>query len=98
MKPDHNAICPACGAKGLMEFHTQNQIPTNSCLLLDDYAEAAGFSRGDLRLGLCDQCGFVTNMDFEFKAEYSARYEERQRQQRSLLRPLLNDRRRVGWQ
>lgn len=78
MKPDHNAICPACGAKGLMEFHTQHQIPTNSCPLLDDYAEAAGFSRGELRLGLCDQCGFITNMDFEFKAEYSARYEETQ--------------------
>ena len=58
-------------------FFEQAGIPTNSCLLLDTLEEAAGFPTGDLRLGFCPACGFISNVVFE-EAEYSSRYEETQ--------------------
>lgn len=69
--------CPACGAGGLDLFFEQAGIPTNSCLLLDTLEEAAGFPTGDLQLGFCPTCGFISNVVFE-EAEYSSRYEETQ--------------------
>jgi hypothetical protein len=58
-------------------FFEQSGIPTNSCLLLDTREEAAGFPVGDLSLGVCPACGFLSNVVFE-EAEYSSRYEETQ--------------------
>lgn len=69
--------CPACGSPELDVFFAQNQIPTNSCLLLDSQAEALAFPRGDMELGFCARCGFLANTVFE-EAEYSQRYEETQ--------------------
>lgn len=41
--------------------------------------EATGFSTGDIRLGFCDDCGFIYNAAFDPKlVEYSSRYEETQ--------------------
>jgi SAM-dependent methyltransferase len=71
------AACPACGQGGMEVFFEQAGIPTNSCLLLDTLEEAAGFPTGDLRLGFCAACGFISNTVFE-EAEYSSRYEETQ--------------------
>ena len=74
-----HAPCPACGEAALSAFFEEGQVPTNSCLLLDDPDEARGFPRGDLRIALCDACGFITNTAFTpGQAEYSQRYEETQ--------------------
>jgi SAM-dependent methyltransferase len=74
-----NASCPACGRYGLLEFHRHHRIPTNSCLLLADRDEAESFPRGELRLAVCEECGFVTNTAFDpGLSEYSSRYEETQ--------------------
>ena len=71
--------CPACGETELVVFFEEGNVPTNSCLLLDDPAEASGFPRGELRIAFCDACGFVTNTAFTpGQAEYSQRYEETQ--------------------
>lgn len=71
--------CPACGTPGLASFHQAESIPTNSCLLLEDPDEARSFPVGDLELGFCAACGFITNMAFDpALAEYSERYEETQ--------------------
>jgi hypothetical protein len=60
-------------------FHSQDGVPTNSCLLVDDEAEALAFPTGSLRLGFCPSCGFIANMAFDpWRAEYSGRYEETQ--------------------
>jgi SAM-dependent methyltransferase len=73
------APCPACGSNTLAVFFEEGQVPTNSCLLLDDPTEASEFPRGDLRIAFCDTCGFVTNTAFvPGQAEYSQRYEETQ--------------------
>jgi SAM-dependent methyltransferase len=71
--------CPACGVPGTSPFHTERDVPTNSCLLLADRQEAEGYPLGDIDLHLCSSCGFVWNARFDRgKAEYSARYEETQ--------------------
>jgi hypothetical protein len=72
-----DTACPACGNGGLDVFFEQRAIPTNSCLLLDTRDEAEQFPRGDLELGFCPACGFLSNVVFE-EAEYSQRYEETQ--------------------
>ena len=69
--------CPACGHPQLDVFFSQQGIPTNSCLLLDSASEARAFPTGDLELGFCHACGFLSNTVFE-EAEYSQRYEETQ--------------------
>ncbi len=71
--------CPACAARALHVFFTEDSVPRNSCLLLDDQRTATGFRRGTLRIAWCTNCGFVTNVAFTpGDAEYSQRYEETQ--------------------
>ncbi len=71
--------CPACRRSELVVFFHEPSVPTNSCLLLDDPDQATGFSRGEITLAFCRECGFVTNTAFEpGTAEYSQRYEETQ--------------------
>ncbi len=71
--------CPCCGKGTLRVFHEVPNVPTNSCILLDSREEALRWTRGDIRLGFCDHCGFIGNTAFEpAKTEYSARYEETQ--------------------
>jgi len=72
-------VCPACGTAGLEPFHTQDGVPTNSCLLVDDEDEARHSPTGSLRLGFCPGCGFIANTVFDpALTEYSKRYEETQ--------------------
>jgi SAM-dependent methyltransferase len=72
-------VCPACSASGLWIFHEQADLPVHSCLLLADREEARRFPRGDLRLGFCGDCGFITNTAFDPTLHsYSTRYEETQ--------------------
>ncbi|HVL92721.1 MAG TPA: class I SAM-dependent methyltransferase [Acidimicrobiales bacterium] len=71
--------CPACGAGDIRIFHEQLGVPVNSCLLLDDRETAQAFPRGDLVLGFCRACGFISNTAFDpVRSEYSSRYEETQ--------------------
>jgi cyclopropane fatty-acyl-phospholipid synthase-like methyltransferase len=71
--------CPACGDADLSGFHHVDRVPTNSCLLLDDLAEARSLSSGVLDLAFCGACGFIFNREFDpALAEYSSRYEETQ--------------------
>lgn len=71
--------CPACGSGNLEGFYDLASVPSNSCLLVDDAAEARAFPVGDVDLALCSRCGFITNRAFSTElAEYSSRYEETQ--------------------
>ncbi|MDY7100068.1 MAG: class I SAM-dependent methyltransferase [Actinomycetota bacterium] len=81
-RPTYDVVsfaCPACAHPEMWVFFEEDGIPTNSCLLLDDREEAANFPTGNMRLGFCPECGFLSNTAFERgKAEYSQRYEETQ--------------------
>ena len=73
------SVCPACGSSKMKDFHSAAGVPTNSCLLLTSREEAEAFPTGRMRLGFCQACGFVSNLDFDAgMAEYSGRYEETQ--------------------
>ena len=57
-------------------FFTLDDVPVNSCILVDSRETALAFPRGDIELGFCGHCGFVANVAFRQElAEYSGRYE-----------------------
>ncbi len=60
-------------------FHEVPNVPSNSCILLDTPEAATAYPRGDVALGFCPACGFISNTKFDAKlTEYSGRYEETQ--------------------
>ena len=73
------SVCPSCESGRMEVFYRTDSIPSNSCILLDSRQEAMDYPRGDMRLGFCPECGFVSNISFDQKlTEYSGRYEETQ--------------------
>ncbi len=74
-----NLDCPNCGLGEMRIFHEASNVPGNSCILLGTPDEAKAYPRGDIALGYCDACGFVSNTAFDGRlTEYSGRYEETQ--------------------
>jgi SAM-dependent methyltransferase len=60
-------------------FYEAPSVPTNSCILMTTPEEARAYPRGDIRLGVCEGCGFISNVAFvPEQTEYSGRYEETQ--------------------
>ncbi|WP_053208010.1 class I SAM-dependent methyltransferase [Jiangella muralis] len=71
--------CPACSGPDLRTFYTVERVPAASCLMLDDEAAARAFPAGELRLAVCETCGFVTNTAFDpALTRYEDDYEESQ--------------------
>jgi SAM-dependent methyltransferase len=76
---DVESVCPSCGGRGLRIFYTVRNIPVHSCLLMTTRQQARSYPKGDLQLGYCRACGFITNTLFSPAAhEYSGAYEETQ--------------------
>jgi hypothetical protein len=74
---DH--ICPNCGNKGLEIFYEVRNVPVHSCLMMSSKEEALDFPCGDVVLGFCDKCGFITNVEFDSKwSAYAPNYEDQQ--------------------
>jgi hypothetical protein len=60
-------------------FYEVENVPVHSVLLMPTKEEAIKYTRGNIHLYLCRECGFISNMAFESaKQEYSSRYEETQ--------------------
>ena len=60
-------------------FYATDQVPVHSVLLLETRQEALQYSKGNIRLGFCDRCGFISNITFDASVhEYSSRYEATQ--------------------
>lgn len=73
------STCPSCESGTMQVFYEAKSVPANSCILLSSQEEASGYPRGDVRLGFCPECGFMSNVAFNAKlTEYSGRYEETQ--------------------
>lgn len=71
--------CPACGHPEMQVFYKLLQVPVHSVLLLSTRAEAVAYPKGDIVLGLCLRCGFVSNLAFDpGMHEYSGKYEATQ--------------------
>ncbi len=72
-------VCPNCGHKGLSLFYEVRNVPVHSCLMLPTQQEALDFPCGDVVLGYCDRCGFITNVAFDPKwSAYAPNYEDQQ--------------------
>jgi SAM-dependent methyltransferase len=71
--------CPSCGSFGLAPFYEVTNVPVHSCLLLPTAQAARDFPRGDVVLGFCGQCGFISNVAFDSMfQDYSPQYEDQQ--------------------
>jgi hypothetical protein len=72
-------ICPNCGHQGLSPFYEVRNVPVHSCLMMPTQEEALDFPCGDVVLGFCDRCGFITNVEFDRKwSAYAPNYEDQQ--------------------
>lgn len=73
------STCPNCGVGGLDPFYEVTGIPAHSVMLMHTREQALAYPRGDLRLGFCRGCGFITNTLFDVSLnEYSPNFEETQ--------------------
>ena len=71
--------CPSCSWGTMDVFYEVRQIPVHSVLLLPTREEAVSYPKGDIELGFCTHCGFISNLAFDpSKHEYSEKYEETQ--------------------
>lgn len=71
--------CPACSAPGPRVFYEMEDAPVQSCVLLETRQEAMDFPTGRIRLGLCETCGFISNLAFEPDlVDYTLDFEETQ--------------------
>ena len=60
-------------------FYEIRDVPVHSCMLLPSRAEALAFPRGNLALGFCSNCGFISNLLFDGRLQnYAPGYEEQQ--------------------
>ncbi len=71
--------CQACASENVRIFYEVESIPVHSCLMVATREEAIDFPRGDLRLGHCNDCGFIQNTAFDAHVQnYNTDYEETQ--------------------
>jgi SAM-dependent methyltransferase len=81
MKHSHAELikCPSCASGRVRVFYEAPSVPVNSVLLLSSREQALSFPTGDIRLGFCEDCGFIYNACFKRRlVEYSSRCEETQ--------------------
>ncbi len=71
--------CPSCETTALHFFYEVKQAPVHSVLLLHDRETAVNFPTGDIILGHCQECGFITNAAFnDAQQDYAGEYEATQ--------------------
>lgn len=71
--------CPNCDSVSMSIFYEIQNVPVHSMLLLQSRKEALDFPTGNIALGFCQHCGFVSNAAFDPElVEYSSRYESSQ--------------------
>lgn len=71
--------CPNCGHQELSIFYEVRNVPVHSCLMMSEREKALNFPCGDVVLGFCDRCGFITNTEFDAKwSAYAPNYEDQQ--------------------
>jgi SAM-dependent methyltransferase len=58
-------VCPNCLSKGMLLFYKLNNVPVHSILNILSREEAINFPKGNISLGMCECCGFISNIDFD---------------------------------
>jgi SAM-dependent methyltransferase len=71
--------CPGCLSDEVYILYELGGVPVHSVLLLETRDKALSYPTGDIALGFCNTCGFVSNYAFNPELhEYSERYESSQ--------------------
>lgn len=71
--------CTSCGAAGLSIFYEVHDVPVHSVQLLRTRQAALAYPAGDIKLGFCSECGFISNAVFDRQLhDYSSEYESTQ--------------------
>jgi len=74
-----NYVCPNCGLEGMPVFYALERVPVHSVLLLPTREEALNYPKGNMALGFCQACGFISNVVFDPTLHaYSSGYEATQ--------------------
>lgn len=72
-------VCPSCARPALEPFYSTYGVPVHSAIVLPTRAEARQVPRGDIELGFCTACGFISNMAYDATLQdYSRNYEDQQ--------------------
>ena len=75
-----NYSCPSCNSSHILLFYEALNVPINSCIMFSNYEEAINYPSGNVILGFCDNCGFISNVAFDSqKIDYSSLAPEEQR-------------------
>lgn len=75
----NNDSCPGCGSAHIKVFYEARELPVHSVLLMPTREEALSYPKGDIELGFCRGCGFISNVAFDPTShEYSGDCEETQ--------------------
>lgn len=78
MKPI-DYLCPNCVTGRISLFYEVRQVPVHNVLLHRTRDEAINYPKGDVLLGFCKSCGFITNFAFDPNVhEYGSEYESTQ--------------------
>lgn len=56
--------CPVCNSTSISTCLTRSKVPIHQNIVMKDQESARNTARGDLRLAVCDTCGFVFNQEF----------------------------------
>ncbi len=71
--------CPCCGSEEISIIYKIDKIPIHSVLLFQTKEKAIAYPKGDIKLGFCENCGFISNISFDpGLQEYSDGYESTQ--------------------
>ena len=77
MSAEH--VCPNCGLTGMSIFYEVATVPVHSVLLMQTREEALSYATGEIKLGFCNTCGFISNLAFNPELHtYSSKYEATQ--------------------
>lgn len=73
------AACPICGCTGLTPFLARAQVPVHQNRVFPTRDAACAATRGDLRMHVCQGCGFVFNRAFDpSRLQYAQDYDNTQ--------------------
>ena len=73
------STCPSCGCAEISSIYEIDNIPIHSVLLFQTKEKALTYPKGDIKLGFCENCGFISNISFDpGLQEYSDGYESTQ--------------------
>ena len=76
---DKSLRCPNCHSQGMSTFYSVKNIPVHSTVNTASPEEALTFPKGQLKLGFCPACGFVSNTLYDSSVqEYCSNCEESQ--------------------